>query len=166
VQGHEIMLENQENKQVQIPLLTRLLDNEPDNIYENKLQTTFDIHSLHENIKTNLENLLNSRSKCLRWPKEYQELNQSLANYGMNDFMHRYFDNQQARLTFCKEVEETIAHFEPRLKTIHVTLLKDEEKIDRVLRIRIEAIIDANKQHNNAVFESSVDVSAQQFNFE
>lgn len=160
------MYQTQDKNSVNAPLLDRLIDHEPQTHTEKIVFNTVSVDELHENIKQNLEHLLNSRIKGGPYPKEFIELRQSCLNYGIPDFSGYNFLNDQSHHDLCQIIQKTIETFEPRLNHITVHMIEsDEIEIKRSLSIRIEAtIIMANKLHATA-FNSSLDVVSKNFTF-
>ena len=90
-----------ERKQSLLPsLLDRLLDDNPQSE-----QGYFEVYSqnignLEECVKRDLENLLNTRRRCKSWPSELRELNNSLVNYGLPDFLSMNLSFDEGRQLF------------------------------------------------------------------
>lgn len=148
-----------------LPLIERLLDDKPELAYEKRTKTEMSLEELHDDIRNNLEHLLNTRSRLLMSDFAQDEVVNSVLNYGVIDFSHTYFGNRKAQDSLCAIIKKTLAHFEPRLERIVVTAL-DEEETQRVLHLRIEAYIALKPEPKPAIFESSLDLSRQRFMFD
>ena len=143
-------------KKIDSPLLYRLQKNP---------QQFININELEKEIQDNLEMILNTRSYDLDLPKHVPELRCSVLNYGIADFSQSYFNSKYAQMQLCHDIKEILAIFEPRLHLINVTLLDSEVELDRILKIRIEGMINITPVPMPAVFESCLDVSKQHFVF-
>jgi len=125
-----------------------------------------DIESLYEDIRQNLEALLNARIRYIKNISAYPELMTSLARYGLKDFMHASFGTKVMQNKLCDEIKEIIGCFEPRVINTQVTLQNSDEDISRILKIRIEGTVKALNEKIPAVFESSMDLSKHTFSVE
>lgn len=152
-------------QKINSPLLYRLLDEDPDKQQEKISHRFIDINGLHEDIRHNLEMILNTRFCGLDWPEHLSELKQSVLNYGIIDFSQTYFNNKNTQLQLCRNIREVLEHFEPRLQSVKVTLLNDELELDRVLKIKIEGILNIEPSPIPTVFESCLDITKQKFDF-
>lgn len=124
-----------------------------------------DINDLTQDIRNNLEMILNTRSYDLDLPEYLTELRYSLLNYGIADFSKNYSNNKHAQMQLCRGIKEILEIFEPRLRAINVILLDQEVEVDKLLKIRIEGIINIMPSPMPAVFESCLDISKQYFVF-
>ena len=66
-------------------MLDRLLDHEPDVRREAPRSRNQVLRELKQSVRRDLENLLNTRVRCIPLPPELKELKQSLVNYGIPD---------------------------------------------------------------------------------
>ncbi|ARU58819.1 type VI secretion system gp25-like protein [Oleiphilus messinensis] len=142
---------------IRASVLDRLIDNEPEKKAE--LETTKHqlMNQIRENVRRDLENLLNTRFRSVSPPDECRELDKSLVNYGLPDLNVINFLNNAGADQFCQLVEENIKRFEPRFKTVRVVLHDDERRMDRTLRFRIEAVMYADPAPEEIVFDSSLE---------
>lgn len=148
------------------PLLQRLQANTKDAPNKNTPQNLVDLDVLYEDIRQNLEGLLNSRLRYINNLIEFPELRDSLVAYGLNDFMHSSFGSKSMQEKLCKEIENIVSYFEPRIANAVVHLQNSEDDISRILKIRIEGTVKALNEKVPAVFESSMDLNKHNFNFE
>ncbi len=135
-------------------VLDRLLDREPGNTREVP-------RSRHQVLKSavrrDLEDLLNTRLRFVTWPPHLSELQHSLLNYGIPDVGAASLGNARHREAFRRIMEEVIRRFEPRFKTVSVTLLEPEELADRTLKFRIDALLRVEPAPEPVVFHSAVE---------
>src|SRR5688500_14557195 len=94
-------------------VLDRLLDDAPEVSREPARSRNQLLRELKQSVRRDLENLLNTRRRCLSLPPGLKELPASLVNYGLPDFS----GNPAAanREAFAKLVEGVIRQYEPRL---------------------------------------------------
>ena len=148
------------------PLLSRLLDDNPQKNYDGCVTKFVTSQQLYKDIRNNLENILNARALGLNWPTYQTQLDYSLLNYGLTDFTQHHFSNNDAQQQLCQAITTLINHFEPRLMNVEVTLLDNELELERLLKIRIAAAIDITPSPIATIFESAMDISHHQFSFD
>lgn len=135
-----------------LSVLDRLLiDTEMTSIREPDRYT---VDHLREAVGRDLELLLNTRQRCLALPEGLEELPRSLMNYGVPDFAGANITTDEQKAGLRKEVELTIARFEPRLKNVRVDVLEQGTSLDRSLRLRIDAVVEADPISEHVVYDS------------
>jgi type VI secretion system protein ImpF len=135
-------------------VLDRLLDDEPDVSREAPRRRQQVLLELKEAVRRDLQDLLNTRSRCRRWPDNLKELEQSLLNYGLPDLIGANVSLAKAREDLPRLLEATIRRQEPRFKAVKVQLLDSAEPLDRTLRFRIEALLNVEPAPEPVVFDS------------
>jgi type VI secretion system protein ImpF len=98
------------------------------------------INEMRSAVRRDLENLLNTRWRCIRQAEIGQGLASSLVNYGLPDFCGSNMQAAQNPDIVFEQIVEAIERFEPRLKNVRVVPLQDEPSVDRTLRFQIEAV--------------------------
>ncbi len=98
----------------------------------------YSLHQMLEVIRRDLEELLNTRKSDQAIPDHFKNVHESIVGFGMPDLTTFNMASFNERENLCRRIEETIAHFEPRLTDIRVTFLRDEENHRPVMRCRIE----------------------------
>src|SRR5438132_410989 len=83
-------------------VLDRLLDFEPDVSREAQRSRNQVLRELKLSVRRDLENLLNTKTRCLTWPPHLEELKQSLVNYGIPDFTSASMGSPRDREEFCR----------------------------------------------------------------
>jgi type VI secretion system protein ImpF len=138
-------------------VLDRLLDDEP-GVRRDVAQTHHQVlRELKQSVRRDLEHLLNTRSRCLPWPPELDDLEQSLVNYGVPDIIRTAMATDDDRQRFRDLLEAVIRRWEPRFQSVHVHLLDNAEVLDRTLRFRIDALLYATPAPEPVVFDSDLD---------
>ncbi len=115
------------------------------------------LRQLKENIRRDLEDLLNTRWRPTVWPPDLNELETSLVNYGIPDFTGANLGSIANQEDFCMILQRAIQRFEPRFKSVKVGLVKNRDAVDRVLRFRIEALLHTEPAPEPVVFDSSLE---------
>lgn len=115
------------------------------------------LREVKEGIRRDLEDLLNTRWRPTAWPKGLDELDSSLANYGIPDFTGTNLGSPASQDEFSRVVVEVIRKFEPRLRDVSVKLVKSGDGLDRILRFRIEAVLRVEPAPEPVAFDSSLE---------
>lgn len=146
-----------EAEQLLVPsVLDRLIDYEPTASRELPKTRGQLLRDLKQNVRRDLENLLNTRQRCKSWPENLSELEMSLANYGIPDLTAAALGTSAAREEFCQVFETTIKRFEPRFAKITVEMIGNADPLDRTLRFRINAMLRAEPAPEPVVFDSTL----------
>lgn len=138
-------------------VLDRLLDEDP----EVKREPAKSRHQVLRELKLavcrDLENLLNTRRRCLPWPIDLTELERSLVNYGVPDFTGANMGSAEQRAELRGHIEALLGAWEPRFQKVQVTLVDTEELLSRTLLFRIEALLRADPAPEPVVFDSDLE---------
>lgn len=140
----------------QASLLDRLIDSDPANSGEPAQYRLLNARQVKAAVIRDLENLLNSRRNITQLPAQLRELENSVATYGLKDFTGENTDSQKVRQTIRKDVEQTIARFEPRLKNVKVDLETGDKK-ERNLSFRISAVLVVDPIREPVTFDTYFD---------
>jgi type VI secretion system protein ImpF len=138
-------------------ILDRLIDLEPDAQREAAKGRNQVLRELKMSVQRDLENLLNTRRRFLGCPPEMKELKQSLATYGIPDFLGISMATVKDRESFCRSLQTIIRQFEPRFKEVKVQLQSNAETLDRTLRFKIDALLYADPAPEPVVFDSALE---------
>ncbi|WP_413112318.1 type VI secretion system baseplate subunit TssE [Thaumasiovibrio sp. DFM-14] len=138
-----------------ISLLDKLIDLSPESTVDK--QEYRQAATSVANLRRDVENLLNARVGWNRWDDTFEEVAASILNYGLPDFSSMPFSSQSGKTHLCKIVKETLQRFEPRLFDIDVSVREDEEKLDRILRLRIQAVVLQSGVSEEIVFDSEIE---------
>jgi type VI secretion system protein ImpF len=143
----------------QLPLLSvldRLLDDDPTATREAPKSQNQLLRELKQSVRRDLEDLLNTRQRCLEQPPELAELARSLVNYGVPDFTGTGPGAASGPEEICRMLKEVITRYEPRFKRVTVELLDSSEPLDRTLRFRIDAVLRVEPVAERVVFDSTL----------
>lgn len=156
---------NKSQKNIQSSLLSRLIDDNPQASADSHFNLFTDLPALQQDIKHNLETLLNTRQECHKASNDLIEVEQSVLRYGIADFSQLQFGLLQQQNALCAQIQQAIINFEPRLQNVTVTRLGDNNQDDnRQLHLQIRADIHLKPNSKAAVFETSLDVVNHSFN--
>ncbi|GAL04539.1 type VI secretion system baseplate subunit TssE [Photobacterium aphoticum] len=136
-------------------LLDRLLDDAPENTQVTSRPFTW--RDMRHSVRRDLENLLNAKVHWYVWSEHYPELNCSLLSYGLPDFSSMSLGSKDGRQVLCQIIEDTIRKFEPRFSDVAVSVVGDEQPLDRILRLRIHALFHATSEPEEVIFDSEVE---------
>jgi len=117
------------------------------------------LNELRDAVRRDLEALLNAHRYPHAPPPDMPELQRSLLQYGVPDFLTINAGAADAREEFRLALEETIRRFEPRFKSVSVTLVGDHNPHDRTIRLRIDALMYAEPVPDAVSFDSVIDPS-------
>lgn len=135
-------------------ILDRLLDYDPGVDKDPPVSPAQAVRDLHQSVRRDLETLLNTRCRCGEYPAGFSELDESLVNFGIPDFTGANLASAENREEFRRAIESIIRKYEPRFKSVRVTLLDNVEPLDRTLRFRIDALVHAEPAPEPVVFDS------------
>lgn len=138
-------------------VLDRLLDTEASTSRRRSLA------ELRLAIRRDLEDLFNSRQRCLSAPDDLEELPSSILDYGIPDISGVNPDSEDSKEAFCRQIAEIIRVHEPRFKSVQIKVLENVDGLDRTLRFRIEALVESNSGPEPVVLDSHLDPVSRSF---
>jgi len=137
-------------------VLDRLLDNEPEVNREAPRNHNQILADLKVSLRRDLENLLNTRCRCLLSPDDLTELERSLVNYGVPDITGTDLGPSKGREQFCRTLQGVLRQYEPRFKSVTVQLSPNADAQDRTLNFRIDGLLYADPAPEPVAFDSSM----------
>ncbi len=142
-------------------LVDRLIDDDPGRPDPSSKSRGQTLRELRESVRRNLEDLLNTRRRCMPLPAGLDDLQISLVNYGIPDFTGVDLGSSGRREEFRAAVETAIRNFEPRFVTVSVTLRDDTaDQSDRMIHFRIDAFMYADPAPELVTFNSALDAAS------
>lgn len=148
------MTSSDKDRNLRESILDRLFDDEPELRVDSEKSRQRKLKDLRNNVRRDLENLLNSRCRIISPPEELQEVNSSLLNYGLPDLATINMLDVVKKKEFTRNVEHIIRTFEPRFKSVKVNHIDNADKTDRAVRFRIDAVMYADPAPEVIVFDS------------
>lgn len=143
-------------------ILDRLLDYDPASSQEPPKSNAVSLAELRQAVRRDLEWLLNTRHGAEKIPETLEEVNRSLAVYGLPDITGIGADAQTEQKRLVKAVETAIRIFEPRFLDLRVTLLPISS-VERELRLRIEANLDIDPVPEAISFDTVLQMGSGEF---
>jgi type VI secretion system protein ImpF len=141
----------------QLPLLDRLIDDAAEPGRNGSLSAAEALAMLRRSVRRDIEALLNARRRWRSWPPALTQLALSPLNYGIPDCTGGRFHATGEREALRREIEDTIRRFEPRFRSVRVTLITNEEIHEPTLRLRIDALLHAEPAPEPISFDTVMD---------
>lgn len=157
------MARKDEPQPVQISVLDRLLDDDPEVSTEPPRNVRQSMRELKAAIRRDLENLLNTRLRCVPWPAGLDQVERSLLAYGVPDLTGANLASANARANFLRTLEAAIKRCEPRFKSVKLSFPESADPVERTLRFRIEALVNADPVPESVVFDSELEPMTRTF---
>ncbi|MBX3439202.1 MAG: type VI secretion system baseplate subunit TssE [Planctomycetaceae bacterium] len=147
-----------DEEQLLVPsVLDRLIDENPRAATEIAPTRSQALREAKNSVRRDLENLLNTKRRFAVWPQEWEDLESSLANYGVPDFSGPSFAGPTGRKALCRVLQEVIHRFEPRFRSVVVELLDENNQNRRSLRFRVKALLDVYPAPEVISFDSRLE---------
>ena len=143
-------------------LLDRLVDYEPRESRESPKSRSVNLRELKSAVRRDLEFLLNSRCFPDEIPSDLEELNKSIAVFGLPDFTRSNVKNSSEQEKLTEQLETAIRNFEPRLMDLQITL-DPVNNIDRSLRFRIFAQLRVDPVPEPIAFDTILQMGSGEF---
>lgn len=143
-------------------VLDRLLDFEPRESKEAPKSHSKTLADLKQSVKRDLEWLLNTRHNGIEIAETLEEVNQSLAVYGLPDLTSLSARNPNEQSRLAKALETALRIFEPRFINVKVSL-EPVDNTDRQLRFHIEAHLDIEPAPEPISFDTVLSVGSGEF---
>jgi len=125
--------------------------------------SSLSLRELRASVARDIETLLNTRRELLfDVPQDMEEVRKSILLFGLPDFTSYSLLNPQDRKSLRRAVEEALVTFEPRLKSVRVTL-ETREKYDMTLRFRIDALLRTDPAPGPITLDASLSVVNNQY---
>lgn len=149
---------DQRRRNIQAPILDRLIDDEPRLSHEPVQRRFLSIGQLKRLVIRDLENLLNAKRQIITPPAACPEVENSLYSYGLADFTASNPKSLAVRQQLRQDIEQTIKRFEPRLRNVTVQF-EDSTKTERHLRFRIIGFLVVDPVTEPVTFDTYFDVT-------
>jgi type VI secretion system protein ImpF len=147
---------------ITLSVLDRLVDYEPDISREPPASREKSMRILKQAVRRDLEWLLNSREPLLDIPPDLEELNQSIAAYGLPDFSSMTVKNTADQSQMRRLIEEKLRIFEPRLID-PVVSMEPPRDLDRAVRFRINARLRVDPAPEPVTFDTTLNLYSGQY---
>ena len=148
---------------LRLSLLDRLIDEAPDLPVDPPRSRQDELRSIRESFRRDVEVILNTRRLCRSPPAALRAIKSALPYCGVPDFVGMSLATQRERLELLHSLEQTIRLFEPRFRSVELSLIAGGDQLDRLLRIRIEAVTQLEPCPGPIVFETALDPTTRTF---
>jgi len=147
------------NAPLRLPLLDRLLDDEPKIKTEAPMTRSTSLARLKTAVRRDLENLLNTRRTPDFIPEGSVEILRSVYYYGLPDItsMPANFLYEQTKL--LQSIETAVKTFEARLDGVRVSLVPVAGQ-SRVLRFVIDGMLRIDPLPEHVVYDASIELTS------
>jgi type VI secretion system protein ImpF len=144
-------------------VLERLIDRDPASSTDGPATQAQSVRLLKLSLRRDLEWLLNTRRTPEPAAATFQELHQSLFNFGLPDVTSLSHETFGDRARLLQMVESTIATFEPRLTRVKVTPLEPARGAVHVLRFQIEGLLMMDPEPEHISFDTVLQLASGQY---
>jgi len=148
---------------LRMSLLDRLIDEAPELSFDPPRSRAEELRAIRETFRRDIEAILNTRRRCLSPPPALRALKAALPYFGVPDLVGMLLATQRERVELLRSLEETIRTFEPRFHSVELSLVQARDPLDRVLRIRIEAVTQIEHALGPIVLETALDPATRTF---
>jgi len=117
------------------------------------------VRALKESIRRDMEDLLNTRRSSAQVFAGYPLARASVVNYGLDDLSAFKLASGDGGMQAQRAVERCLAEYEPRLRDVHVEILRSEAT-SREIRLHIKATIPIEPNAETVTFDSMLDLAS------
>lgn len=157
------MSDAKDSRPVLASLLDRLSDDDPDRDQEVPITGRKLERILREAIRRDIEGLLNTRRRCLPVPAELSEVQGTIVDYGVPDFLGQTLSSERRRKQFLRRIADCLKEQEPRFKSVDVELTGGVDQVDRSFDFRIKAVVFAEPAPESLSLDSRVEPVSRAF---
>lgn len=140
----------------------RLLDFEPDVKREAPKSRAQSLRELKIAVRRDLESLLNTRCMIDHIPERLEEVNSSLAIYGLPDITGVAIKSMSEQHRLVGLMKTAIRVFEPRLMNVEISL-EPISDVQRILRFRIDAQLKVDPIPEPITFDTVLQMGSGEF---
>lgn len=143
-------------------ILDRLIDYEPKQSQEAPKSRSNSLKELKLTVQRDLEWLLNTRVLVGDVDERLEEVNKSVAMYGLPDFTGVSAKSHLEQKRMTQAIKRAIKNFEPRFLDLRVTL-EPLSTTDKSLRFRIEANLNVEPTPEPVAFDTVLQLGSGDF---
>lgn len=153
------MADQRFDRTVQLGLLDRLIDEEPDSRVEAAMSRSESQRRFRQAVKRDLEALFNTTRMPIQVPETFKEVPKSVLFYGLPDVSTVSLTNPSEELQLLQTLEETIEIFEPRLARPHVTNKDTGVGTSQAITFHVEAILMIDPAPERIAFDTVLEIA-------
>ena len=150
-------------RSAKLSVLDRLIDNDPKRTTEAPPSAAQSLRELKVSLRRDIEWLLNTRRGVEDPPPGSSELQRSLYVYGLPDVCSLSLNAPQEYHRLARNMESTLATFEPRLRSIRVTPMAAADTTSRVLRFQIEGVLRLEPVPEHVTFDTVLELTSGEY---
>ncbi len=150
-----------EEIRINLSVLDRLVDFEPDVTEEPHASRSKAIRQVKQALKRDLEWLLNTR-RVFEVPDELPLLSNSLLAYGLPDFTNVSVKTPGDQSNLTLALEAALRRFEPRLEDVVVSVV-NASALERAFRFKIEARLRIDPVPEPISFDTTLQIGSGNF---
>lgn len=147
------------NAPLKLPLLDRLLDDEPKNKAEAPMSRSTSLAKLKTAVRRDLEALLNTRRTPDVIPEGSVEILRSVYYYGLPDITSMPANYLYEQNKLVQAIETAVKTFEPRLDGARVSLVPVAGQ-SRTLRFVIDGMLRIDPLPEHVVYDASIELTS------
>jgi type VI secretion system protein ImpF len=153
------MAEIKHERSIQLGLLDRLIDLEPENRNEAPLTRAESLRRFRNAVKRDLEYLLNTTRMPLEIPDGCPEARKSILGFGLPDISGMSIQNPGDEHRLLRGLESAIELFEPRLSRIRVSCADPITSTQQSITFHVEALLMIDPAPERIAFDTVLDIS-------
>lgn len=153
------MADQRFDRTVQLGLLDRLIDDEPDSRVEAAMSRAESQRRFRAAVKRDLEALFNTTRMPIPVAETLKEVQKSVLFYGLPDVTTISLTNPSEELQLLQSLEEAIEIFEPRLTRPHVTNKDSETSSSQAITFHVEAILLIDPAPERIAFDTVLEIA-------
>lgn len=156
------MLPSPNEHRITLSIFERLTDEQPGIHEETPRERRSGIRDLRDSVLRHLEALLNTRRSERDIDPQFEETNNSVLAFGIEDFTSMSLASPSERERLRRSVERSIRFFETRLARVQVTL-EDWDPRQVGLQFHIEAVLRVEPEPEPVTFDAILAKDARYF---
>jgi len=150
-------------RSARLSVLDRLIDQDPKRTTEAPPTPAQSLRELKTSLRRDIEWLLNTRRSVQDPPPGSSQLQRSLHVYGLPDICSLSLKSSQDLSRLSREMESVLTTFEPRFRTVRVTLVPATESTSRTLRFQIEGILRLEPVPERITFDTVLELTSGEY---
>jgi type VI secretion system protein ImpF len=147
------------NAPMRLPILDRLIDEEPKNRMEAPMTRSGSLARLKTAVRRDLEALLNTRRTPDILPEGSVEILRSVYYYGLPDITSMPANYLYEQNKLLQAIETAVKTFEPRLEGVRVSLVP-VAGMSRMLRFMIDGMLRIDPLPEHVVYDASIELTS------
>ncbi len=148
------------NSAITLPVLDRLIDDDPRTQIEAPLTRAQSVRILRASVRRDLEWLLNTRRVPFVPETGAFELKRSVYVYGLPDFTSYSLASNKDRARLLEHLEATVRLFEPRLTDVRIVPVPGADTGAHALHFRIQGMLKMDPAPEYISFDTVLELSS------